>query len=205
MGLLQRLGHDIAQRKIEIGAVVFAAAILEHRDHCTYRIFPDRAFFVEAAVERFEFGDAGALAHAELDAAATDQIERRDALGDARGMDRRQLHDAVRKADLPGALARRGEAHLRCRRVRIFLEERVLDFPGEVVAEPVRQLELVEGVMVESELCLRFPGPRQLQLVEYAEFHSCLPRSCVQPMVWRRKLYPRAVKEERSLFSLPYP
>ena len=104
------------------------------------------------------------------------------------GMHRRQLHDAVRKADLPGALARRGEEHLRGRRVRIFLEEMVLDFPGEVVAEPVGQFELVERIMVKGQLAVRSPGPRQLQLVEDAEFHSSLPRSEVQPMARRRKL-----------------
>src|SRR5271169_2583499 len=130
MRLLHWLGHDVAQREIEIGAVVFAAAILEHWDDRTHRIFPDRAFFVEAAVERFELRDAGALAHAEFDPAAAHQIERRDALGYARRMHRRQLHDAMREADLPGALARCSEEHLRSRGVRIFLEEMVLDFPG---------------------------------------------------------------------------
>jgi hypothetical protein len=44
--------------------------------------------------------------HAEFHAAAADEIERGNALGNARGMDRRQLHDAVREADLPCALAR---------------------------------------------------------------------------------------------------
>ena len=117
---------------------VFAAALLEHRDDRAHRIFPDRAFFVEAAVERFEFGDAGTFAHAEFDAAAAHQIECRNALGDARRVHRRQLHDAVREADLPGALAGRGEKHFRGRRVRIFLEEVMLHFPGEVVAQSVR-------------------------------------------------------------------
>src|SRR6202030_1230599 len=105
MRLLQWLGHDIAQREVEIGPVVFAAAILEHRDDRAHRVLPDRALLVEAAVERFELGDAGALAHAEFDTAAAYQIERRNPLGDARGMHRGQLHDAVRKTDSAGALA----------------------------------------------------------------------------------------------------
>ena len=168
--------------------MVFAAAILEHRDDRAHRIFPDRAFFVETAVERFELGNAGALTHAEFDTAAAHQIERRDALGDARRVHRGQLHDAVREPDLAGTLAGRGEEHLRGRRVRIFLEKVMLDFPGEIVAEAVGQFELVERVVVEVELAVRSPRPRQLQLVKDAEFHSSLPRSCVQPIARRMKL-----------------
>ena len=170
--------------------MIFAAALLEHRDDRAHRVLPDRALFLEAAVERFELGNAGALAHAELDAAAAHQIERRDALGDPRRVHRRQLHDAVREADLPGALARRGEKHLGRRRMRIFFEEMVLDLPGKVVAEPVRQFELVERVVVEGELAIRLPGPRQLQLVKNPEFHRVLllvpRRSYVAPLAKAR-------------------
>jgi len=95
------------------------------------------------------FGDAGALAHAEFDTAAAHQIERRDPLGDTGGMGRGQLHDAVGEPYLPGALARRGQEDLRRRRVRVFFKEMVLDFPGEVVTQTVRQFELIERVMVE--------------------------------------------------------
>ena len=76
-----------------------------------------------------------------------------------------------------GALAGRGEEHLGRRRVRIFLEEMVLDLPGEVVAEPVGQFDLVERVLVEGQLAVRPPGPRQLQLVEDAELHRT-------PLLW---------------------
>jgi len=55
----------------------------------------------------------------------------------------------VGEADLPGALARRGEKNLGRRRVRILLEKMMLDLPGKVVAEMVRQLELVERIVVE--------------------------------------------------------
>ena len=106
-------------------------------------------FSVEIAVERFELGDAGALAHAEFDAAAAHQIEGRDPLGDAGRVHRRQLHDAVREADLLGALARRGEKHLGGRRVRIFFEKMVLDLPGEVVAQPIGEFDLIERILVE--------------------------------------------------------
>ena len=32
--------------------------------------------------------------------------------------------------------------------MRIFFEEMVLDLPGEVVTEPVRQLHLIERVLI---------------------------------------------------------
>ena len=157
-----------------MGPVVFAATFPEHRDHRAHRVLPHRALLRKIAVEGFELGDAGALAHAEFDAAAADQVERGDPFGDAGRVDRRQLHDAVREADLPGALARCGEEDLGGRRVRIFLEKVVLDLPGKVVAEPVGELDLIECILVELELALGRPRARQLQLVEYAEFHLSL-------------------------------
>ncbi len=174
MRLLHRLRHDVAQREIEIGAVIFAAAILEHRDDRAHRVFPHRAFFVEGAAKGFELGAAGALAHAEFDAAAADEVECGDALGDPRRRARRQLHDAVREPDVLGALARGTEKHLGGRRMRIFFEKMVLDLPGIVVAEPVGQLDLVERVLVEPQLAARLPRPRQLQLIENAELHRFL-------------------------------
>ena len=68
-------------------------------------------------------------------------------------------------------LAGGGEEDLGRRGVGIFLEEVVLDLPGVVVAEPIGQLELVEGVVVEPPLAVRAPRPRQLHLVEDPEFH----------------------------------
>src|SRR5262249_55852413 len=115
-----------------------------------------------------------------------DQIEGRDTLGNPGRVGRGQLHDAMRQADLFGALARRGEKHFGCRRVRILLEKVVLDLPGEVVAKPVGELDLVERVLVELELALRRPRARQLQFVEYAELHT-IPSSDGnnRPSRWR--------------------
>ena len=72
--------------------------------------------------------------------------------------------------------------------MRIFLKKVVLDLPGEVVAEPVRQFDLIERVLVEPELAVRLPRARQLQLVEYAELHPLLPGQATQPIARRRKL-----------------
>ena len=63
------------------------------------------------------------------------------------------------------------------RRVRVLLEEVVLDLPHGVEAELVGQLDLVEGVLDELPLGVLGPGPRQLVLVEDAELHGT-PRFC---------------------------
>jgi hypothetical protein len=87
----------------------------------------------------------------------------------------RKLEDAVAEPDFFGALARRGEKGFRRRRVRIFLQEMVLDHPGVVVAEPVGGLELGQRVLIEPELVAVLPWARQLQLIEDAEFHDASP------------------------------
>ena len=51
----------------------------------------------------------------------------------------------------------------------------MLDLPGVVVAKPVGQLHLVERILIELAFIVRPPGPRQLQLVEDAEFHGDFP------------------------------
>ena len=127
----------------------------EHRDDGLDRLLPDRPLLVEIDAERLQLGDAGALAGAELDAAVRDEVERGDALGAARRVRRRQLHDAVAQADVLGPLAGRAEKHLRGRRVRVFLKEMVLDLPGIVVAEPVGQFDLIERVLIEPMLAAR--------------------------------------------------
>ena len=95
--------------------------------------------------ERPEFGDAGAFAHAELDAAVGDEVEAGDFLGDARRMVGRELDDAVAQPDVLGALAGGGEEHLGLRRVRVLFEEVMLDLPRVVVAELVGEFDLVSA------------------------------------------------------------
>jgi len=52
----------------------------------------------------------------------------------------------------------------------------VLDLPDVVDAGPVREFDLVEGVLIEAALGIIVPGaagrPWQLMLVEQAEFHG---------------------------------
>ena len=97
--LLPRLGDDVAQREVEVLAVVLPALLPEHRHQAAHRVLPHVALVAEAAVERVQLGDAAALADAELDPTVAEQVERADPLGDPGRVVRRQLHDAVTEAD----------------------------------------------------------------------------------------------------------
>ena len=78
-------------------------------------------------------------------AAARQQVEAGDALGDVGGMVGRELQDAVAQPDLLGALAGGRQERGGRGRVGVFLEEVVLDLPGVVVAQLVGQLELARA------------------------------------------------------------
>ena len=173
--LLRRLGHHVAQRELEVVAVPLPTFVPEHRQRGLHRLLPHHALVAEAAIEGMELGDRGALAQAELDAAVRHQVERRHPLGDARRVVGGELDDAVAEADLLGALARRGEEDLGRRRMRVLLEEVVLDLPGVVVPEPVGELDLIERVLDQRALGVRGPRARELMLVEDAELHAGRP------------------------------
>ncbi|MFK4380612.1 hypothetical protein ABIA40_000020 [Bradyrhizobium sp. USDA 223] len=64
--------------------------------------------------------------------------------------------------DVLRALACGSQERFRRGRVRIFLEEVMLDHPGMVVAELVGELHLRERILIEGELVTGRPGPRQL-------------------------------------------
>src|SRR5260370_5440192 len=129
---------------------------------------------IEAEIEAAEFHQRGALAGAEFDAPVGDEIEGGDALGDPRRMVvfRRHQADAMAEADVLGALRARREEYFRRRGVRIFLEKMVLDFPGVVDAEFICEFDLIERLLEQAVLGLVIPRPRQLMLVENAEFHG---------------------------------
>ena len=146
--------------------------VLEHRDDGLHGLLEDLPLVLDGDAERLELGDRGTLAHAELATAARQQIEAGDTLGDPGRMVGGELQDPVAEPDLLGALAGGRQERLRRRRVGIFLEEMVLDFPCVVVAELVGQFELAERILVEPVLVALFPGSRQLQLIEDAELHA---------------------------------
>ena len=73
---------DVAQRELEEGAVIFPALGREHRHDAAHRVLPDLALVLQLTVKGVEFGDAGALADAELDPPVADQIQAGHLLGD---------------------------------------------------------------------------------------------------------------------------
>ena len=127
--------------------VVLETAVLEHRDDRTDGVFPNRPLLLHRALERCQLGDAAALAHAELDPAAADQIQGGDPLGDPGRMVRGQLDDTVAKADILGPLAGRAEEDFRGRTMGVFLQEMMLHHPGGIDAEAVGQFDLVERIL----------------------------------------------------------
>ncbi len=128
---------------------MLAAARLEHRKDRLDRFLEHFLLGFHVAAERCQFGDRGALAHAELDAAAAQQIEHRDALGDARGVIGGELENAVAEPDIFGALAGGCQKRFRRRRMRIFFQEMMLDHPSIVVTEPVGGLQLRQRILIE--------------------------------------------------------
>ena len=120
MRLLDRLRQHVAQRELEIWAVVFPTTVLEHRQHAAHAVFPDCLLVFHLPIERAEFGDARALAHAEFDAAVAHEVQARNFLRHAGGVVGGELDDAVSEPDLLGALGCGGEEDLGLRRVGVF-------------------------------------------------------------------------------------
>jgi hypothetical protein len=150
MRLLQRLRHHVAHRRFEIFSLVAGERLLhQHPRYHRQPLEPHRALLRLIDIESAELDFRGALAGAEFAAPVAHQVERRDPLGDSRRMvdPRRHLHDSVSQPDILGALARRGEPNLRRRRMRILFEKMMLGRPHVVVAEPVREFDLVQRVL----------------------------------------------------------
>ena len=171
MRLLERLGQNVAQRELEVLAVVLDGCVAEHRDHRSDGVLPHGALVTEAASERVQLGRRCALADAELDASVAEEVERRHTLGHASRMVGRELDDTVAEPDVLRALARCSQEHLGGRGVRVLLEEVVLDLPGVIEAETVCELDLLERLVKELVLAILVPRPRELVLVEDAELH----------------------------------
>ena len=102
------------------------------------------------------------------------------------------------EADAPRALGAGSEEYFRGRRVGVLLEEVVLDLPGEVDAEPVGELDLVESLLKESELVPVSPRARQLMLVEDAEFHLCVPPRFALSPTGRRRINSERARAART-------
>src|SRR5262249_39963047 len=138
------------------------------------RLLPLLALGLAVHAEAAELRAARRLARAELHAPARDEVERRDLLGHARRVlvAGRRGDDAEAEADVLRALRAGGQEDLGGGRVRVLLEEVVLDLPHRVVAELVGELDLVERLLQEPLLGVSVPRPRELMLVEDAESHE---------------------------------
>jgi hypothetical protein len=88
---------------------------------------------------------------------------------------RDDLTDTVAESNALGAACGAGEEYFRCRRVGVFVEEMVLDFPRVVETQTVRENDLVEGLLKESVLVALVPRFRKLQFVENAKSQSSSP------------------------------
>jgi hypothetical protein len=136
------------------------------RDHVE-RLPPLRALVLAPHAEAAELGRRARLPRAELDPAVADQVEGRDALGDARRVvdAGRDLDDPVAEPDRARALRGGGEEDLGGRAVGVLLEEVVLDLPDALEARALGDLDLFERVAEQVTLGARFPWPRELVLV----------------------------------------
>src|SRR5688572_33180394 len=123
MRLLKRLGNYVAFRKVEVLAVPLDGMLCEHRDQRADGFFPDLALLPHTSSEWMELDRPLALAEAELDAPAREQVEGGHPLGDANRTVRGQLHDAMTQANALRPLGGGAEKDLRGRAVRVLLEE----------------------------------------------------------------------------------
>src|SRR3954469_17231017 len=168
------LRHDVARRHPDELPVEARERLLdEHPRERVEALLPLRALLLALDAEAAELGLRRRLAGAELDPPAGDQVERGGALGDPRRVVERgrQLHDAVTQPDALRPLRRGRKEHLRRARVRVLLEEVVLDLPDVVEAHAVGQLDLLESVAQQLLVRAVLPRPRHLVLVEDPEAH----------------------------------
>ena len=74
----------------------------------------------------------------------------------------------------------------------------MFDGPRMVDAEPIRELDLIEGVLEQLELTAFVPRPRELVLVEDAESHVSPSRPLSPLDVGRASLPERALRGNTS-------
>ena len=175
VGPLLRLRDDVSRRHRDPAPVVSGERLLhEHAGDRVQGLLPLGSLLLPIDPEPAQLDLRASLAGAELHPAAGDQVEGRHPLGHpSRVVDgRRGLDDPVSEADAAGALAGGGEEDLRGARVRVLLQEVVLDLPDVVDPEPVGQLHLLESVGQQPALVGLARGAGELVLVEEAKPHA---------------------------------
>src|SRR5579859_319999 len=178
--LLFRLRHQVARGHGQKSTLVASERLLRQQPRRDLeRLLPLGSLRLALDAESAELGLRAGLTGAELHAPTRDQVERGNAFRYPGRMVvvRRQLDDPVAQADAPGALAGGREEHFGRRAMAVFFEKVVLHFPHAVEAEPVRELDLLKGIVEQLFLIARSVWPRQLMLVEQTESHVALPVS----------------------------
>jgi hypothetical protein len=196
--LLARLGQHVATRHRErLGRVARIRVEHHHVGDLLGGLQRHRSLLLGRDVEAVQLQACRPLADAEVDPTIGDQVERGQALGGARRVVvlRDDLADAVAQPDPRRAGGRRGEEHLRRGRVRVLVEEVVLDLPRIIEAEPIGELDLIEGIAQETELVVVAPRLGKLVLVEDAELHDSSSAEPSRPLRVRRA---RADSHHRS-------
>jgi hypothetical protein len=174
MRLLHGLGQHVAAGHREVLALEPGIRLEDHHvGDLLGGLERHRALFLRLDGESAEFQPRCAFADPEVDAAVRNDVERRKALRSARRVVviRNDLPDPVRKANAFRPGSSRREEHFRRRRMRVLVEEMVLDFPRVVVAETVGERDLLERLVEQAPLVVRRPRPGELHLVEDAESH----------------------------------
>ena len=179
VGPLLRLRDDVSRRHRDPASLVAGERLLdEHARDRVQGLLPLGPLLLPIDAERSQLHLRASLAGAELDPAAGDQVERRHPLGHPRRVvdGRGSLDDPVAEADAARALAGGGKKDLRGARVRVLLQEVVLDLPDVVEPEPVGQLHLLESVGQQPALIELARDAGELVLVEEAEPHRIKAR-----------------------------
>src|SRR3954454_19524951 len=179
------LRHDVARRHPDELPVEARERLLdEHPRDRVEALLPLRALVLALDAEAAELGLRRRLAGAELEPPARDQVERGGPLRDPRRVVERgrQLHDPVAEPYALGPLRRGSEENLRGARVRVLLEEVVLDLPDVVEARAVGELYLLESVAQQLLVGAVLPRPRHLVLVEDPEAHRALRTLPADPL-----------------------
>jgi hypothetical protein len=172
--LLDGLRHHVAAREGEAAALEAGVGVHDHHvGDLLGRLERHGALFLGGDGEAAQFQPRRALADAEVEPAAGDDVQRRQPLGGAGRVVVVGDHLADAVADPNGLGQRRAgrQEHLRGGGVGVFLEEVVLDLPGVVVAQAVGEHDLLQGLMEQPRLVALVPGLGQLVLVEDPEPH----------------------------------
>ncbi len=118
--------------------------VVEHGQDTLNSVLPDISFVPETQIEGVKFRDTGAFAQPEFNPAVRDEVECGNLLSNPGWMVGRELDNAVSKPDVFCSLARRCKENFRRRRVGVFFQKMVFNFPCVVVSKLICERDLIE-------------------------------------------------------------